>query len=131
MSELQVINYNEIICSPLASDTHLIINKKLLLLLELEVAVLLSELLSKESNSIIKEQTENGWFCASQNNVNCNTDLSPYKQKKATDRLIELNILKSKRAGVHGKKWYKINHKKVFNLFFNISIKQNALTYGE
>ena len=93
----------------LFSHGAIISNKKLIASLGNDATLLLGEIYSEHLYFKGKGETEGGWFFSTVRNLQKNTGLSKYKQKKAFDKLEKYGLIQIKRAGVFGKRHIKFN----------------------
>ena len=111
------------------SRNFVVVNKTLIKLLGLEEAVILGELASEydywESNGQLDDE---GYFFSTVENVEENTSLTKYRQKKALDTLQKLGIVDVKRKGLPAKRYIKIYEEALLNLLDNK--KSKNLTSG-
>lgn len=89
----------------------------------LEAAVLLADLISKDLYFSKKTNGYDGWFFNTMINIKEYTKLSREKQDKAVRKLVELEIVFTKRKGIPAKKYYKINHS-LINELEKIKVQQ-------
>lgn len=101
----------------LSSNSYFIVNKALCKKLGLTCAVIIGELYS-EYNYWQKQNklTEDGYFYCTRDNLQENTCLSPYEQRKAINKLIEYKVLTTKLKGIPATTYYKINDEKLIEL---------------
>jgi len=104
--------------SLLSSTAFLVLNKKLAQSLGLKEAVLLSDLISKEEYFLQNGMTD-GWFFNTEANIQQDTTLTPYQQRKALKTLKNKQILEIKRMGVPAKQFFKINEEQVIKFLDN------------
>lgn len=113
----------------LASKNFITINRTLMLELGIDEAIMIGELASEydywESNERLDED---GFFYSTVENVEENTTLTKYKQKKALDNLQKLGLVEVKRKGLPAKRYIKINEKKITEILSNK--KSKNLTSG-
>lgn len=112
----------------LASGNYISVNKDLIRELGLDEAVLIGELASEYMYWQEKEQTENGYFYSTIENIEKNTGLSGHKQRKAIKTLEDNKLITIKLKGIPAKRYIKINEKQVVELFNNKMLKN--LTTG-
>ena len=105
----------------LSSTAFLIVNKKIAKALGLNAAILLSDLISKEAYFIEHQQLTEGWFFNTEANINTDTTLSPYQQRKALTTLKEHYLVEMKRKGIPAKQYFKINESLVIKFLNNLS----------
>ena len=111
------------------SRNFVVVNKTLIKLLGLEEAVILGELASEydywEGSGQLDDE---GYFFSTVENVEENTSLTKYRQKKALDTLQKLGIVDVKRKGLPAKRYIKIYEEALLNLLNNK--KSKNLTSG-
>ncbi len=93
----------------LASSECLVINKALIKKVGINEAILLTELVSEqlywEANKGLDEE---GMFYSTVDNVEDNTTLNDYQQRKAIKKLEQYNLIKTKIKGVPAKRFFKV-----------------------
>lgn len=87
----------------------IISNKKLIVILGHDATLVLGEIYSEHLYFKGKGETEDGCFFSTVRNLQKNTGLSKYKQKKAFDKLEKYGLIQTKRAGVFGRRHIKFN----------------------
>lgn len=103
----------------LLSNTGFIMyNKRLAHLLGVNSAILLGELCAKYQYWLDRgELVENdGWFFATQNDIEADTALSPKQQRLAIQSLIDAGIVRAQKMGLPAKMYYQISEEEVNNL---------------
>ena len=89
----------------LANDNYIIVNKSLIKEVGLKESILLGELAAEYNYYKNKNQLdEEGYFYSTIENVEENTSLSKYEQKKALEKLELRRLVFSKVKGMFGKK---------------------------
>ena len=106
----------------LSSTSFLILNKYLAKKIGLKAAVLLGDLISKEEYFISNGMTD-GWFFNTEANIQEDTTLNSYHQRKAVKVLKDLNFIDVKRKGIPAKQYFKINEEQVLQFLNNLSAK--------
>ena len=106
----------------LSSTSFLILNKYLAKQIGLKAAVLLGDLISKEEYFISNGMTD-GWFFNTEANIQEDTTLNSYHQRKAVKVLKDLNFIDVKRKGIPAKQYFKINEEQVLQFLNNLSVK--------
>lgn len=97
----------------LASDGYVIVNKELATRIGLNEALLIGELISEYRYYRNREElTEDGYFFSTIENIENNTTLNEYAQRKAVKHLMELEILSVERRK-DGLRFFKINSEKL------------------
>jgi len=109
----------------LSSTAFLVLNKKLARNIGLKESILLADLISKEEYFESNGMTD-GWFFNTESNIENDTTLTPYQQRKAIKKLKELNIIETKRMGVPAKQYFKINEELVVKFFNNLSLSKST-----
>ena len=104
----------------LSSTAFLVLNKDLARQIGLKEAVLLADLISKEEYFIANGMTD-GWFFNTEANIEKDTTLTAYQQRKALKSLKKAGIIETKRKGVPAKQYFKINEELVVKFLNNLS----------
>ena len=105
----------------LSSTAFLVVNKELARNIGLKETVLLADLISKEEYFIEKGMTD-GWFFNTEANIQKDTTLTPYQQRKALKSLKKYEIIETIRKGVPAKQYFKINEEQVVQFLNNKSL---------
>jgi len=100
----------------LSSSAFLIVNKELARQVGLKGAVLLADLISKEEYFISKGMTD-GWFFNTEANIEADTTLTSYQQRKVLKTLKKYEIIETKRKGIPAKQYFKINEANLLKIF--------------
>ena len=106
----------------LSSSAFIVLNKELARQVGLKEAVLLADLISKEEYFISKGMTD-GWFFNTEANIEADTTLNPYHQRKCLKTLREFKIIETKRMGIPAKQYFKINEEQVMQILNNLIVK--------
>ena len=106
----------------LSSSAFIVLNKELARQVGLKEAVLLADLISKEEYFISKGRTD-GWFFNTETNIEADTTLNPYHQRKCLKTLKEFKIIETKRMGIPAKQYFKINEEQVMQILNNLIVK--------
>ena len=106
----------------LSSTAFIILNKELARQVGLKEAVLLADLISKEEYFISKGMTD-GWFFNTEANIEADTTLNPYHQRKCLKSLKKYEIIQTKRMGIPAKQYFKINEEQVLQILNNLLVK--------
>lgn len=109
----------------LSSTAFLIVNKELAKQVGLKAAVLLADLISKEEYFISKGMTD-GWFFNTEANIEADTTLNPYHQRKCIKKLKTHQIIETKRMGIPAKQYFKINEQQVMQILNNLLVKNST-----
>jgi len=109
----------------LSSSAFIILNKNLARKLGLYEAILLADLISKEEYFIANGMTDN-WFFNTESNIEKDTTLNAYHQRKCLINLKKLNIIETKRLGIPAKQYFKINQEQVLQILKNLSSKDST-----
>lgn len=113
-----------IVTTFLAGDAYWIINKTLSKLVGNDAAILFSDLVSKEAYFRSKNQLVEGkWFFNTQENIEQDTNLSPYKQRECIKTLKDYGFIQTKYMGLPKKLYFQINHSAVIKKFNDLSLK--------
>jgi len=106
----------------LSSTAFLILNKELARKIGLKAAILLADLISKEEYFIANGMTD-GWFFNTESNIEEDTTLNAYNQRKCIKTLKDYKLIEVKRMGIPAKQHFKINEEQVLQILNNLSIK--------
>ena len=106
----------------LSSTAFIVLNKELARQIGLKAAILLSDLISKEEYFISKGMTD-GWFFNTEANIQADTTLNPYHQRKCLKELKKHQLIEVKRMGIPAKQYFKINEELVVQILNNLSCK--------
>ena len=106
----------------LSSTAFLVLNKQLAKQIGLKAAVLLADLISKEEYFIAKGMTD-GWFFNTEANIEEDTTLNSYHQRKCIKTLKKEGLIEVKRKGIPAKQYFKINEQQVLQILNNLSVK--------
>ena len=106
----------------LSSTAFIILNKELARQVGLKEAILLADLISKEEYFISKGMTD-GWFFNTEANIEADTTLNPYHQRKCIKTLKTHQIIETKRMGIPAKQYFKINELQVMQILNNLLVK--------
>jgi len=106
----------------LSSTAFLVLNKELARKIGLKEAIMLADLISKEEYFIAKGMTD-GWFFNTEANIEADTTLNPYNQRKCLKTLKKYEIIETKRKGIPAKQYFKINEYQVLQILNNLSDK--------
>ena len=104
----------------LSSSAFIVLNKELARQVGLKEAILLADLISKEEYFIANGMTD-GWFFNTEANIEKDTTLTPYQQRKCLKTLKTSLVLETKRKGIPAKQYFKINELQVIKLLNNLS----------
>ena len=104
----------------LSSSAFIILNKELARQVGLKESILLADLISKEEYFIANGMTD-GWFFNTEANIEKDTTLTPYQQRKCLKKLKTNLVLETKRKGIPAKQYFKINELQVIKLLNNLS----------
>ena len=109
----------------LSSTAFIILNKELARQVGLKEAILLADLISKEEYFISKGMTD-GWFFNTEANIEADTTLNPYHQRKCIKTLKTHQIIETKRMGIPAKQYFKINEQQVMQILNNLLVKNST-----
>ena len=107
----------------LSSTSFLVLNKELARQIGLKEAVLLADLISKEEYFIANGMID-GWFFNTEANIEKDTTLTPYQQRKCIKSLKKVGIIEVKRKGVPARQYFKINEELVVKFLNNLSLSK-------
>ena len=109
----------------LSSTAFIVLNKGLAREIGLKEAVLLADLISKEEYFIANGMTD-GWFFNTEANIEADTTLNSYHQRKCLKTLKNRNLIVVKRKGIPAKQYFKINEDQVLQILTNLSVKKQS-----
>ena len=109
----------------LSSSAFLVVNKSLAKQIGLKETVLLADLISKEEYFIANGMTD-GWFFNTEANIEADTTLTPFMQRKCLKALRKYGIIETKRKGVPAKQFFKINEQLVVKFLNNLSLTKST-----
>ena len=109
----------------LSSSAFIVLNKELARQVGLKEAILLADLISKEEYFISKGMTD-GWFFNTEANIEADTTLNPYHQRKCIKTLKTHQIIETKRMGIPAKQYFKINEQQVMQILNNLLVKDST-----
>ena len=107
----------------LSSTAFLVLNKELAKQIGLKEAVLLADLISKEEYFIANGMSD-GWFFNTEANIEEDTTLTPYQQRKCIKKLKEDGLIEVQRKGVPARQYFKINEELVVKKLNNLSLSK-------
>ena len=110
----------------LSSSSFLIVNKQLARCIGLKETILLADLISKEEYFIETSQINKGWFFNTENNIEQDTTLTRYQQRKCLKTLVKYNIIEVKRKGIPAKLYFKINEQQVVQFLNNLKSRKST-----
>lgn len=101
----------------IASNNFIVLNKTLISLLGIDEALILGELASEYDYWLGQGKVDDGWFFSTVENIERNTTLSKYKQKKALENLQQKGLISLKIKGIPAKRYVKINEEAISQIF--------------
>ena len=104
----------------LSSTAFIIMNKELARRIGLKESILLADLISKEEYFIKNGTISEGWFFNTEANIEEDTTLNPYHQRKCLKTLRKYEIIETKRKGIPAKQYFKINEEQVLQILNNL-----------
>jgi len=113
----------------LSSTAFLVLNKELARKIGLKEAIMLADLISKEEYFISKGMTD-GWFFNTEANIEADTTLNPYNQRKCLKTLKKYEIIETKRKGIPAKQYFKINEYQILQILNNL-LDKNLTTINK
>jgi len=109
----------------LSSTAFIVLNKELARQVGLKEAILLADLISKEEYFMANGMTD-GWFFNTESNIQKDTTLNSYHQRKCIKTLKEKGLIEVKRKGIPAKQYFKINEEQVLQILNNLSDKNQT-----
>ena len=101
----------------LVSKGFIITNKYILNKLGIDAAILIGELCGEYAYWFREKKLKNDYFYSTRDNIFKNTGLTKYKQRKASKKLMEEDILiEEPRGYMPTLLWYKINGDKLYEI---------------
>lgn len=125
--------YNGIL-NLLANDNYIIVNKDLIRKIGLNEAVLIGELASEYKSWRKKEKLVDDMFYSTIENIEENTGLNEYHQRKIINNLIKLDLIECKVKGMPATRYIKLkqeNIAKILNLQFFNNLSSSSLKFKE
>ena len=107
----------------LGKESHWQINKQLARLVGIEAALFLSDLISKREYFSERGELEDGWFFNTQENIEKDTTLSEFQQRKAISILVEKGFITIKKMGIPAKNHFIINDDLLLNYLTTSGLK--------
>ncbi len=102
----------------------IITNRNIIELFGINTAVMLGELYGRYNYFGKRKKLKNGFFFATKESIEKNTKLTPYKQRKATNMLVNTGIIEVRHLDIPPKTYYKINEEKLMKVLKN-SVVEN------
>ena len=109
----------------LSSSAYLVVNKRLARQIGLKAVVLLADLISKENYFIINGTIKDGWFYNTSKNIERDTTLTNYQQKKAIKKLEDIGFIETSLKGMPATLHFKIIENKILT-YLNTSFKETS-----
>jgi len=109
----------------LSSTAYLVVNKQLARQVGLKAVVLLADLISKENYFIIKGTIKEGWFFNTSKNIERDTTLTNYQQKKAIKKLEKIGFIETSLKGMPATLHFKILENKI-STYLKTSFKETS-----
>lgn len=125
--------YNGIL-NLLANDNYIIVNKDLIRKIGLNEAILIGELASEYKSWRKKEKLVDDMFYSTIENIEENTGLNEYHQRKIINNLIKLDLIECKVKGMPATRYIKLkqeNIAKILNLQFFNNLSSSSLKFKE
>lgn len=111
----------------LANNGYIVLNKTVMKVIGLHEAILLGELCSEYVYWRKKDELEDGYFYSTRENIEEQTMLSVYQQRKAIKNLKKKGILETKEFGMPLKTWYFINEEKLYKIVAESGLKSSSV----
>lgn len=112
----------------LSIDGYIPVNKELARLVGLDEAILLGELVSEyrywKNNDGL---TTDGYFYSTIENIEKNTTLNEFAQRKAVKHLCNLDIIKTERRDIPAKRFFFIDFDMLENILLNTKLETSSL----
>lgn len=105
------------IISLLSTDGYIMCNKTIIKMFGADCAILIGELCAEYNYYKARGELENNSFFSTQENIEANTGLNAYAQRKAIKLLVEANILVVEKKGLPAKYYYSIVTDSLIKLF--------------
>lgn len=104
----------------IANNSYGVYNKNIARAIGLEEAIILGELAS-EYEYWLKQNalTEDGYFFSTIENIEENTSIAEYRQRKALNKLKELGLIDIKVRGLPAKRYIKLNEDAIEDFIYN------------
>lgn len=115
----------------IATRNFIVVNKELMHALGLEEAILLGELCSEYDFWEKQGRLEDGFFYSTVENIEENTTLSDYQQRKYLNKLCDLGIIEIKIKGMPAKRFIRICEEEVFKIFEGKNLKNLRTSTGK
>lgn len=116
------------IISLLSTDGYIMCNKTIIKLYGANCAILIGELCAEYNYYKTREElTPTGSFYSTQANIEANTGLNEYTQRKALKILKDEDIIRVTKQGVPAKNYYWINENKLLNIFSTSALNFKGL----
>ena len=109
----------------LSSTAYLVVNKQLARQVGLKAVVLLADLISKENYFIENGTIKDGWFFNTSKNIERDTTLTNYQQKKAIKKLEEIGFIETSLKGMPATLHFKILENKI-STYLKTSFKETS-----
>ena len=105
-------------------SSFIITNKILIKAVGTDAAILLGELCSEYNYWENRNELSDGeWFYSTRENIEENTGLTENKQRMALNKLIQLNLVETKKKGIPCKIYYKLNEDEIIECYSNTQKK--------
>lgn len=101
------------------STNFIMTNRDIIAEFGVNSAVMLGELYGRMNYFRKRNELKFGYFFATKESIEKSTKLSPYKQRKATSILQDVEILDVKHIDIPPKTYYKINEEKLLKVLKN------------
>ena len=108
----------------LSNDGYIILNKRLVIELGLDEALIIGELAAEYNYWEQSGELTDGYFYSTIENISKNIGMSDYRQRECLKRLEKAGFINIKVKGVPPKRFIKINEDAILK-FFNIQYSKN------
>lgn len=107
------MNYKESLQSTLSKDAFWMVNKKIAMILGIDTAIFLSELISKDQYFKNRKEGNEEYFYLTAKTIKENISLSYHKQTTAIHKLREFQFIDTQLLGMPAKQYFKINYENI------------------
>lgn len=111
----------------LGQHAHWQINKEIARAVGLDAALLLSDLISKRQYFLLNGDLTEGWFFNTQSNIELDTTLSEFQQRKAISKLVGKGFISVEKKGLPARYHFMINDDLLLNFLTTSALKSEAL----
>ncbi len=109
----------------LANDNYIVVNRDLIQIIGLECAVFLSEIATEAVYWEKAGKLQDGWFYSTLDNVERNTSINSYKQRKCIRELSSLGVLEMQVRGMPATRYFRLDESAISCLISNNQLSKN------